>query len=190
MVREEPDATLVARIKDGDVGAFGELVGRHQRAVYGIVSRMIPDRDDVDDVVQDVFVQAFRSMPSFKGEAAFGTWVYRIAVNTTIKHMRKSKIRRAVSIDDPDTGLDDLLVSSNGDCPQDATERLERSQAVRRAVETLPEKHKAVVVLHYFENFGCDEIAKITGCSVGTVWSRLHYACRKLKGQLAWLGTE
>jgi len=180
----------VARIKDGDAGAFGELVQRHQRAVYGIVSRMISDRDDVDDIVQDIFVQAFKSIPGFKGDAAFGTWVYRIAVNTTIKHMRKAKIRRAASIDDPETPLADSLVSANGDGPEDAAEKMERDRAVRRAVESLPEKHRAVVALHYFQNFSCDEIAKITGCSVGTVWSRLHYACKKLKGQLAWLSTE
>ena len=190
VVREEPDATLVARIKSGDVGAFGELVQRRQRAVYGIVSRMVADRDDVDDVVQEVFVQAFKSVTGFKGEAAFGTWVYRIAVNTTIKHMRKAKIRRTASIDDPVTGLADSLVASNGAGPEDAAEKLERDAAVRKAVETLSENHRAVVVLHYFENFSCDDIAKITGCSVGTVWSRLHYACKKLKGELAWLGSE
>ena len=180
----------MARIKDGDAGAFGELVERHQRAVYGIVSRMISDCDDVDDIVQDIFVQAFKSLAGFKGEAAFGTWVYRIAVNTTIKHMRKARIRRGASIDDPATGLSDSLMSNGSDDPDEAAEKAERKEAVRRAVETLPEHHQAVVVLHYFQNFSCDEIAKITGCSVGTVWSRLHYACRKLKGQLAWLGAE
>ncbi len=171
-VQDTTDAQLVARSKDGDVGAFGELVQRHQRAIYGIVSRMVADRDDVDDLVQEVFVQAFRSMQAFKGEAAFSTWVYRIAVNTTVKHMRKTKIRKAASIDDPVTGLAESLVSSNGDGPETAAERLERTTAVRSALEKLPEKHRAVVVLHYFQNVGCDEIARITGCSVGTVWPR------------------
>jgi len=188
VTQEEPDATFVARIKDGDAGAFGELVQRHQRAVYGIVSRMVSDRDDVDDIVQDVFVQAFKSMDAFKEQSAFGTWIYRIAVNTTIKHLRKAKIRRAPSIDDPAAGLGDSLVSNGSEGPDEQAEKAERREAVRRAIETLPEHHRSVVVLHYFQNLSCDEIAKITGCSVGTVWSRLHYACRKLKGQLAWLG--
>ncbi|MGB9618867.1 MAG: RNA polymerase sigma factor [Armatimonadota bacterium] len=190
IVPEEPDDTFVARIKDGDGSAFGELVQRHQRAVYGVVSRMISDRDDVDDIVQDVFVQAFKSLPGFKQEASFGTWIYRIAVNTTIKHIRKTRSRRGTSIDDPAARLADTLASNGPNGPDDAAEKAERREAVRRAVEALPEHHRAVVVLHYFQNLGYDEIAKITSCSVGTVWSRLHYACRKLKGQLAWLGGE
>ncbi|MCX8052720.1 MAG: sigma-70 family RNA polymerase sigma factor [Armatimonadetes bacterium] len=190
VVWEEPDAGLVARVKGGDAGAFGQLVARHQRAVYAIVSRMVSDRDEVDDIVQDVFVQAFKSLGGFKQEAAFRTWIYRIAVNTTIKHMKKARVRRGASIDDPANGLNGSLVSNGSDDPNDAVEKAERREAVRRAVETLPERHRAVVALHYFQNLTCDEIANIMGCSVGTVWSRLHYACKKLKGQLAWLGDD
>lgn len=146
---------------------------------------MVSSRDDVDDIVQEAFVSAYKSVGAFKGEAAFSTWIYRIAVNTTIKHMRKSKVREAASIDDPVTGLADSLVSSNGDGPEQAAEKRERDEAVRSAVQELPEKHRAVVVLYYFQDLGCDEIAKVLECSVGTVWSRLHYACKKLQGRLA-----
>ena len=187
IARDDTDATLVANVKSGDVGAFGELVERHKRAVYGVVSRMISDRDDIDDVVQDVFVTAYKSIPAFKEQAAFSTWLYRIAVNTTIKQMRKSKVRQAASIDDPLTGLGDSLVSGKGDGPEEAAQRAERSEAIRNAIRTLPEKHQAVVALHYFENLSCDEIARVMECSVGTIWSRLHYACKKLQGQLDWL---
>jgi len=183
--QEVTDAELLARTRNGDVGAFGELVQRHQRAVYAVVSGMVSSRDDVDDIVQDAFVSAYKSVGAFKGEAAFSTWIYRIAVNTTIKHIRKAKVREASSIDDPVTGLADSLVSSNGDGPEQAAEKRERDEAVRSAVQELPEKHRAVVVLYYFQNLGCDEIAKVLECSVGTVWSRLHYACKKLRGRLA-----
>lgn len=190
LTREDTDAALVAKTKNGDVGAFGDLLHRHQRAVYGIVSRMVSDRDDMDDAVQEVFVQAYKSIRGFKGNSAFSTWLYRIAVNTAIKSMQKSKIRQAVSIDDPDTGLSDALVSPNTHAPEALAEQNERNRAIREAISTLPDMHKEVVILHYFQNCSCDEIAKAMGCSVGTVWSRLHYACKKLQGQLNWLTAE
>lgn len=180
-VGDESDAALVAKAQSGDVGAFGELVSRYSRSVYGVVSRMIDDRDDIDDVAQEVFVLAYRYIGRFRSEAKFSTWIYRIAVNTTIKQMKKIKTRRAASIDDPDTGLTEVLTSSEMERPEKIAERKERSAALRRAVLELPEKHQTVVVLHYFENLGCDEIARILECSVGTVWSRLHYACKRLQ---------
>lgn len=188
--QEKPDAALVARTQHGDIDAFAELVARHQSAVYGVVSRIIDDRDDVDDVVQEVFVKAFRSIRGFKQDAAFGTWIYRIAVNTAVKHIRKAHSRRAVSIDDPEERFCETLAGGEPDGPLDAAERSERGEAVRRAVQLLPEHQRVVVVLHYFENLSCSEIAQIIGCSVGTVWSRLHYACKKLKGELAWLNSD
>ncbi len=178
---DETDAALVAKAQSGDVGAFGELVSRYSRSVYGVVSRMIDDRDDIDDVAQEVFVLAYRYIGQFRREAKFSTWIYRIAVNTTIKQMKKIKIRRATSIDDPETGLAEVLTSSEMEHPERIAERKARSEALRRAILDLPEKHQAVVVLHYFENLGCDEIARVLECSVGTVWSRLHYACKKLQ---------
>lgn len=183
------DCELVSRANIGELDSFGELVRRHERAICGVVSRMLDNQDDVDDVVQDVFVTAFRSLSSFRGSAAFSTWLYRIAVNTTIKQMRKARVRQAASIDDPEAGFAERLAASV-DCPQEEAERAERAGAVRDAIRDLSEKHKAVVVLHYYENLSCDEIARILGCSVGTVWSRLHYACRKLHGRLQFLASE
>jgi RNA polymerase sigma-70 factor, ECF subfamily len=179
------DSELVLRAVNGDLTAYSELVSRHERAVYGIVSRMVSSRDDVDDVVQDVFVLAYRSLGRFRGNAAFSTWLHSIAVNTTIKHIRKMKIRQTTGIDE-----DCLLVEgAPSERPADAVEESERKQSIRQAVEKLPEKHRVVVMLRYFEDYSCEEIAKITNCSVGTVWSRLHYACKQLRGKLDWLET-
>ncbi len=181
---DEADADLVAKAQTGDVGAFGELVRRYSRTVYGVVSRMAGNPDDVDDIAQEVFVRAYRSIGSFRGDAEFSTWVYRIAVNTTIKLMKKIKSRQAYSIDDPAGGLADVLVSSETERPDRIAERNSRNEALRKAVQGLPEKHRTVVVLHYFENLACEEIANVLDCSVGTVWSRLHYACKKLQASL------
>jgi len=184
LVRDDSDAALVARARTGDVGAFGELVNRYSRTVYAAVSRMIDDRDDIDDIAQEVFVLAYRSIASFRGDSEFSTWIYRIAINTTIKQMKKMKVRKAASIDDPATGLADALVSSDGERPERIAEKKARDEALKRAIEKLPEKHRVVVIMHYFQNCDCQQIAKILDCSVGTVWSRLHYACRKLQQQM------
>ena len=168
--------------------AYAELVSRHQRAVYGIVSRMVQRRDDVDDLVQDIFVLAYRSIGSFRGDSSFSTWLGAIAVNTTLKHLKRSKSRQAVSIDDPEIALGEVLaVGEPG--PEDVAEARARNAAVRKAIDGLPDKQRVVVALHYFEDYTCEEIAKMLSCSVGTVWSRLHYACKKLRGQLDWLGS-
>ena len=188
--REQSDTELVVRVKAGDAGAFGELLQRHQHAVYGIVSGMINTRDDVDDVVQIIFVQAFASIGKFRCDSAFSTWLYRIAVNMSIKHRKKIKSRLAVSIDDPVMGLSDILTSPEGSRPDKIAEQNAKSRALRKAIETLPDKHRIVVVLRYFREFSCEEIARILGCSVGTVWSRLHYSCMKLQSQLGWFVGE
>jgi len=179
---------LVKLCAGGDVDAYAELVSRHQRAVYGIVSRMVRQRDDVDDLVQDVFVLAYRSIGSFRGDSSFSTWLGAIAVNASLKHMKRSKNRQALSIDDPEIALGEVL-STNEPDPEDAVQARARNAAVRKAIDTLPDKQRTVVVLHYFEDYTCEEIAKMLRCSVGTVWSRLHYACKKLRGQLDWLGS-
>jgi len=101
------------------------------------------------------------------------------------------KAVQPISIDDPDTGLDKSLSSANGeDLAQSGALDRVRNAEIRKAVDRLPEKHRVVVILHYFEGHSCEEIAAILNCSVGTVWSRLHYACKKLRGQLGWLGAE
>lgn len=184
LAKEDADLDLVLRVQAGELSAFGELIDRHQRAVYGIVSRMVSSRDDADDLVQDVFVSAFRAIGSFRRDAKFSTWLHTIAVNTTLKRLKMMKRRSTVSIDDPETGLADMIRADDGPSPAESLQNREQSEAVRRAIDSLPDKQRIVVVMHYFEQHSCEEIAAILKCSVGTVWSRLHYACKKLRGEL------
>ncbi|MHB1456937.1 MAG: RNA polymerase sigma factor, partial [Armatimonadota bacterium] len=160
---------------------------RHQRAVYGLVSRMVTRQDDVDDIAQDVFVSVWKSICSFRRDAKFSTWLHTITVNTTLTRLKTMKNKMTLSIDDPDTGLAASLQADEAESPSESLQKSERDKAVRKAIETLPEKHKLVVVMHYFEHHTCEDIASILGCSVGTVWSRLHYACKILKNELRWL---
>ena len=183
----DSDLELVIRSQSGDVAAFGELVDRHKRMVYGIISRMVTNRDDADDLAQDVFVAAYRHIDGFRRDAKFTTWLHTITVNTTLKRLNRMKRQSTVSIDDPATGLEPIIHAEDEPSPMDVLHDKERVEAVRKAVDTLPDKHRIVVVMHYFEQYSCDEIAAALKCSVGTVWSRLHYACKKLQKELCWI---
>ena len=183
----DSDLDLVLRAQAGDAAAFGELVDRHKRMVYGIISRMVTSRDDADDLAQDVFVSAYRHIGGFRRDAKFTTWLHTVTVNTTLKRLKKMKHQSTVSIDDPDTGLAAMLRAEDEASPMDSLQDKQKLEAVRKAVDSLPDKHRIVVVMHYFEQYSCDEIAAALRCSVGTVWSRLHYACKKLQKELCWL---
>jgi RNA polymerase sigma-70 factor, ECF subfamily len=183
----EPGAATAA----GRAAAFGTLVERYQRPMAALVARMTDNPDDVDDIVQELFVRAWKGLPRFRGDAQFSTWLYRIAVNTAIKHRSRTKNDAALSLSAENLvgGLESLqapedAAATQGGDPFRAAHQKEREQMVREAVLSLPEKQRAVVVLHYFEGHSCEEISNIVGCSLGTVWSRLHYACKRLKGVL------
>ncbi len=178
------EAILVRQAKEGDTASFGELVHRYEKTVYGVVSRMIESRDEVDDLVQEVFLCAWKGLSCFRGDAKFSTWLHTIAVNTTLKRLKWLKRRQAVSIDDDASGLGGCIADSVEVEPFEQVSSAEEKAAVRSALSKLPDKHRIVVTLYYFEECSCDEIARIMGCSVGTVWSRLHYACKKLKNEL------
>jgi RNA polymerase sigma-70 factor (ECF subfamily) len=186
----DPDTALVERARDGDRGAFEELVRRHQRPVYAVVSRMLFSRDEVDDLVSEAFVQAYLNLGKFRGEASFGTWIHRIAVNLSLKRIKKLGRIRASSLEDMQEHVGDLADAEPSLRPAESAEREEQERRVRDAVAQLPPKHRAVVTLHYFQDLSCEQIAGMLGCSVGTVWSRLHYAMQKLRPMLQDLWAE
>lgn len=188
---EDIDAALAMRCRDGDMSAFGELVSRHEKRIYALVSRILgatASADDVDDTVQDVFVQAWRALPRFRGDSKFSTWLYRIATNMAIKQWhRRKRLRLTVADEELPENLRVSMMTDPSPSPADHAESQARDRALRASIDALPEKQRTVVLLHYFEDYSCEEVAQVIGCSVGTVWSRLHYACRKLRGNLEWL---
>ncbi len=182
------DSAVAARAANGDVAAFGILVERYQRPMAALVSRMTGNPADVDDICQELFIRAWKGLPRFRGDAQFSTWLYRIAVNTAIKHRSRRRNEAAVSLSTEDIqgGVDSLsgppdAPSHQGGDPFMAAANREHESSIRKAVQSLPEKQRVVVALHYFEGQSCEDISQIVGCSVGTVWSRLHYACKRLK---------
>ncbi|MBC7805107.1 MAG: sigma-70 family RNA polymerase sigma factor [Akkermansiaceae bacterium] len=189
------DVFLVRRAAEGDRTAFRELFERYQRPIAALVGRMVASPDDVDDILQETFLRAWKGLPRFRGDAQFSTWLYRIAVNTAIKYRsrRKNETASLVSLSpDEETGMggieslpaDPGCDPLRGGDPFQAAQKQEQEQVIRKAVQALPEKQRSVVLLHYFEGRSCEEISGIVGCSLGTVWSRLHYACKRLKGVL------
>jgi len=199
----DDDYLLVSRCQNGDLNAFSQLVDKHEQRVRSIVSRiLLPSVEqkcmlllvDIDDLSQDIFVQAWRALPRFRGDARFSTWLYRIAVNRALKEYNHR--RRGSGRVQGDPVSEDLLRhlaalhpnphAEEAD-PEGLLQKRARDNALRAAIDALPEKQRLVVLLHYFEECSCEEIASIAGCSVGTVWSRLHYACRRLQERLSWM---
>ena len=189
----DEDAPLVRLARSGDTDAFGRLVARHETRVYALIARVLGANgtaDDVDDTAQDVFVQAWRALPRFREEARFSTWLHRIATNMAIKqwHRVKRRVPTVAAEELPNTIR--AALASDGPGPEEIAAQNARDRDLRDAIEQLPEKQRTVILLHYFEDYGCDEIAALLGCSVGTVWSRLHYGCRKLRDTAGWLAGE
>jgi len=189
LAEEDADALLARRSREGDVEAFGRLVTLYERRVAALVGRILgatASSDDVDDTVQDIFVQAWRALPRFRGDSRFSTWLYRIATNMAIKQWHKRKRTRHIVAEEDLSETERAGLADPSLSPHDKAEAMAQNRALMDAVDRLPEKHRSVVLLHYFEDCSCEEIASILECSVGTVWSRLHYACRKLRCSLDW----
>jgi RNA polymerase sigma-70 factor (ECF subfamily) len=177
----DPDRVLVERAKAGDGSAFEELIARHQRSVYSLVSRMIFSREEADDVASEVFLLAFQNIRRFRGEAAFGTWLYKIAVNLSLKRIKRLSRMKTVSLEEVKEKRGDSVLEDEASEPAEDAERSDSLRLIRSAITALSPKHQAVVTLHYFCDMNCEQIADLLGCSVGTVWSRLHYAMKRLK---------
>jgi RNA polymerase sigma-70 factor (ECF subfamily) len=169
------DSELVARVLDGDPAAFDVIVERHRRAVYQVCYRFVHHHEDAADLAQDVFVRAWRGLDRFKGNAAFSTWLYRIAVNVSLN---KVTARAMPSEPLPDA---ERLEDQRAESPGAALDRRERAAAVRRAIQELPNKQRATLVLRLYHELPHQEIARILGSSVGTVKANVFHALGNVK---------
>jgi RNA polymerase sigma-70 factor, ECF subfamily len=180
--RELPDRELVARCQLGEAAAFNELVGRHQDRVYAAVTRFCGNAEDAADVVQRAFINAYRKIAEFKGDAAFSTWIYRIAFNQAISFRRENR-RPSVSLHAK--GEDGLIAEPVDDrAPGDSMESAETQRKVQQALERLDEEDRQIIILKDLQGHSYDEIAAILQVPKGTVRSRLHRARLELKEKL------
>ena len=181
------DSTLVRAAQRGDMPAFEELVVRHRDKIYARAFSMMRNEEEAVDLSQEAWVKGWQRLRQFQGESSFGTWMTRIVINLCLDQLRKHKRQRTESIeamDEESGGVERQMpiVTVN---PTAGLERGELRQRIDRALGQLSYEHRAVLVLHEFEEMEYKEIAKTMACSIGTVMSRLFYARRKLAALLA-----
>ena len=182
-VANPTDADLVAASLAGDRQAFDLIVERHRRHVYQLCYRFTGNHEDASDLAQDVFVRAFRSLKTFKGQASLGTWLYRIAVNVSLNKVG-ARQPRLVPIDALVTA-DQLQTTSPAESPSEALLRGERAGQVRAAIARLPRKQRATLILRVYHELPHDQIAGILGSSVGAVKANFFHALNNLKKLLS-----
>ncbi len=188
-VREaDDDWSLVRRVQAGDVAAFDQLITKYRARIYGVVYNLTSNREDAADLTQDVFIKAFQSIHRFQGQSSFFTWIYRIAINSTLSHLRKNRARTFFSLEKVDGNdpvsreLLDALTDKTGHDRETYIRELQ--EKLNEAMQRLSIKHRTVVTLFEIDGLSHQEIAEITDCSVGTVRSRLHYAKQLLQAEL------
>lgn len=175
---EQTDKQLVRRVQRGDKAAFDLLVLKYQHKIFGLVSRYVSDADEIQDVAQEAFIKAYRALPRFRGDSAFYTWLYRIAINTA-KNYLVARNRRPPGVDvdaadaeyfDAPSALKDI------ENPENALYGAELKAVVDRAIQELPADLRAALTLREFDGLSYEDIAAIMECPVGTVRSRIFRA--------------
>ena len=184
---EPTDKQLVERVKRGDKRAFDVLILKYQHKIIGLVGRYLRDQDEVQDVTQESFIKAYRALPNFRGDSAFYTWLYRIAINTAKNHL-VSRSRRPPDTDiDLDDGefQDNSAVLRDNESPEDVLATGQMENVIYRAIDDLPEELKVAVTLREFEGLSYEEIAEVMECPVGTVRSRIFRAREAIEKKIA-----
>jgi RNA polymerase sigma factor (sigma-70 family) len=175
-MKEYDDAELVQAHKRGEREAFNELVRRYQERIYWVVRRYVNDHDDALDVAQDVFVKAFQNLRDFRGDSQFFTWIYKIAVNLSLNHIRRRKLRQFLHVDD---FLDTLAES--GSRPDEPLEKEQFTDILERAIEKLPAKQKAVFLMRYFDEMPYEQMAKVLNRTTGALKANYFHAVKKIE---------
>ena len=174
------ETALLERAKEGDADAFRLLVIRYQDRVYSMILRMVTNADDAQDLTQEVFLTVCSKIASFRGRSQFYTWLYRVAANKSLSHLRKRKTSREV----PDPVESTHRPDTHGDAPSARLEKGERAVRVERALARLEPDMRAVVILRDIEDMSYDRIADVLGIREGTVKSRLHRGRETLREML------
>ncbi len=185
----DADAALVERVKQGDVKAFEMLVVKYQRRIERLIGRMVRDVDLVPDIAQETFIRAYRAIPQFRGDSAFYTWLYRIAVNTAKKALMELKrdplvteAARASRDEDEEPRVESE--TSDGETPEAILASKQIADAVNFAIEGLSEELRQAITLREIEGLSYEEIAELMNCPIGTVRSRIFRAREAIAARL------
>jgi RNA polymerase sigma-70 factor (ECF subfamily) len=168
------DAELVAACLRGERGAFDLVVARHQRAVYQLCYRFVPNHEDASDLTQDVFLRAYKGLRNFRGQSSLGTWLYRIGVNVCLNRVSSRAL--------PTEPVDERHhIDTRSESAPDRVLRTERAARVRAAIAQLPRKQRAALILRMYHDMAHHEIAEALGSSVGAVKANVFHALQNLK---------
>jgi RNA polymerase sigma-70 factor (ECF subfamily) len=182
--RDETEHSLVQRAQRGDEHAFAKLFQLHKKRVYSVCLLMTKDLAEAEDLTQEAFLQVFRSVGSFRGDSAFSTWLYRVAVNTVLMKLRRRKTPPTVSLDEPVPSESSTSLRRDvGNADPRLSGAIDRI-ALRRAMSELPDGCRKIFVLHEVEGYQHNEIAQMLDCSVGNSKSQLHKAKMKMRDLL------
>jgi RNA polymerase sigma factor (sigma-70 family) len=184
----DADVAVVKRVQAGEVAAFDQLILKYRERIYGVIYNLTSNREDTSDLTQDAFIKAFQSINRFQGQSSFFTWLYKIAVNTTLSHLRKNRLRTFFSLEkvQEDETNTQLLAQLTDKLEADRDTYLhELQEKLNEAMQKLSIKHRTVITLFEIDGLSHAEIAQVMECSEGTVRSRLHYAKQFLQGELS-----
>lgn len=184
LLSPERESQLVARVHEGDRGALGELLGAYQRRVYHVCLRMVSSPDDAAELAQETLLRAVQHVESFKGSAKFSTWLLRIAMNLSVSHLRKTKLRKAVSLessgnaasDEQAQPLKDFVSQSHEPSPHSRVEESEQLERLTESLESLEPALRSVILLRDLQGMDYQQMAEVLAVPVGTVKSRLFRA--------------
>lgn len=187
MSERDIDAQLVARVQQGDKQAFDLLVVKYQRKIQRLLSRILRDQSDIDDVMQEAFIKAYRALPQFRGESAFYTWLYRIAINTARNWLASQGRRPSAPAGNQNVEGETFYEIDNltdNNTPESALASQEIAGTVNAAIEQLPEELRTAIVLREIDGLSYEEIAQTMDCPIGTVRSRIFRAREAIAAKL------
>jgi RNA polymerase sigma-70 factor (ECF subfamily) len=187
----DEDVHLVERAQRGDQRAFEMLVVKYQRRIERLIARMVRDNDLVDDIAQEAFIRAYRALPGFRGESAFYTWLYRIAVNTAKKaiiglkrDLLVTQASQAVSVDGDEDGPVRRIEVSDGETPESILASRQIAETVNAAVQALSDDLRQAITLREIDGLSYEDIAELMQCPIGTVRSRIFRAREAIASRL------
>lgn len=179
----QEDELLIKRAQKGEVDAFEELIAKHEKRIYNIALRTMKSAEDAKDMAQEAIIKIYRSIAGFKGDCTFAVWVYRITVNTCLDELRRKKKRTAVSLDHlADQGVQQF--EDEGETPEESLSRKELGGKISAAIASLDDDYRVAVTLRDVQGLSYQEIAEITGATLGTVKSRINRARAQLQKKL------
>jgi RNA polymerase sigma-70 factor (ECF subfamily) len=190
LLSPERERQLVDLVQGGDRGALGELLGAYHKRVYHVCLRMVSNHDDASDLTQETLLRAVKHVDGFRGGSSFSTWLLRIGMNLCVSHLRRGKVRSAISLEheigagDQATPLKNLIASNREQSPGESVEKQEQIKLLMAALETLDPPLRSIILLRDLQGMDYQQIAEVLSVPVGTVKSRLFRARLALRRSL------